>query len=403
MSFATVQNRLVHYQYADHGRPPTLVFINSLGTDLRIWDGVVDQLGTSVNTLRYDKRGHGLSEETPPDAVETGTMDAFTDDLIGLLDALGIERCIPVGLSVGGRIALRLADRQPQRVEKLILCDTGHIIGTGQSWNERIETVRTKGLAWLAPPILERWFPANFRQEQAAQVGVFERMIAACAPADYIRTCEAIRDADLTDEAGRVAVPTLCVVGSEDVATPPELVQRLSGLIAGSQFRVLDGSGHIPCVDNPAELTKLISDWGLGTGDFAGDSKSDIYNLGMATRRAVLGDWHVDRAEANKTDFDADFQQYITETAWGRIWSRPGLTHRERSLVTIALLAALGHDDELSMHLRATRNTGATSDDVKEVLLHTAVYAGVPVTNGAMKLAKAIFSEETDGNSNPSH
>lgn len=132
-------------------------------------------------------------------------------------------------------------------------------------------------------------------------------------------------------------------------------------------------------------------------------NRDDLHERGMATRRAVLGDAHVDRAEASKTDFDADFQQYITENAWGSIWSRPGLTHRERSLITIALLAALGHQEELAMHIRATRNTGATPDDVKEVLLHTAVYAGVPVTNGALKLAKAIFSEDPDGNSNPSH
>ncbi|MBO0929728.1 4-carboxymuconolactone decarboxylase [Fibrella aquatilis] len=122
-------------------------------------------------------------------------------------------------------------------------------------------------------------------------------------------------------------------------------------------------------------------------------TRDDLYEQGMATRRAVLGDAHVDRAETNKTDFDADFQQFITENAWGSIWSRPGLTPRERSLITIALLAALGHDDELAMHIRATKNTGATPADVQEVLLHTAIYAGVPVTNGAMKLAKAIFTE----------
>ena len=261
MPFLTVHNRLVHYQYVDNGQPQTLVFINSLGTDLRIWDTVVDLLGTSVNTLRYDKRGHGLSEETRSDLLETGTMATFTDDLIGLLDALGIDWCIPVGLSVGGRIALLLADRQPQRIERLILCDTGHIIGTRQSWDERIQMVQTKGLAWLAPYIMARWFPAHFRQEQAAQVGIFERMVMSCAPADYIRTCEAIRDADLTDAAQRIAVPTCCIVGSEDVATPPALVQSLSELIAGSPFRVLAGSGHIPCVDNPVGLTKLITEF----------------------------------------------------------------------------------------------------------------------------------------------
>lgn len=122
----------------------------------------------------------------------------------------------------------------------------------------------------------------------------------------------------------------------------------------------------------------------------------ELYNKGMQTRRTVLGDAHVDKAEANKTDFDKDFQEYITNNAWGAVWSRPGLSKRERSLITIALLAALGHEEELAMHIRAIKNTGATEDDVKEVLLHTAVYAGVPVANGAIKIAKKIFAEEKD-------
>jgi len=118
-----------------------------------------------------------------------------------------------------------------------------------------------------------------------------------------------------------------------------------------------------------------------------------LYNKGMQTRRSVLGDAHVDKAEANKTDFDKDFQEYITNSAWGTVWSRPGLTRRERSLITIALLAALGHEEELAMHIRATKNTGAAQEDVKEVLLHTAVYAGVPVANKAFKIAKEVFKE----------
>lgn len=128
---------------------------------------------------------------------------------------------------------------------------------------------------------------------------------------------------------------------------------------------------------------------------------NELYEEGMKTRRAVLGDAHVDKAEAAKTDFDKDFQEYITNSAWGAVWSRPGLTKRERSLITIALLAALGHEEELAMHIRATKNTGATEDDVKEVLLHTGVYAGVPVTNGAMKLAKEIFKNMPDGKHEP--
>jgi 4-carboxymuconolactone decarboxylase len=120
----------------------------------------------------------------------------------------------------------------------------------------------------------------------------------------------------------------------------------------------------------------------------------DRHAEGMATRRAVLGDAHVDRAEALKTEFDADFQHFITEGAWGSVWSRPHLTRRERSMVTIALLAALGHWDEVAMHVRATRNTGASPEDLREVLLHVAVYAGVPAANHAFKIVKQTLAEE---------
>jgi 4-carboxymuconolactone decarboxylase len=119
----------------------------------------------------------------------------------------------------------------------------------------------------------------------------------------------------------------------------------------------------------------------------------DRYQTGMAVRRSVLGDAHVDRAEAGKTAFDQDFQRFITEGAWGSVWARPGLDRRTRSMLVIALMAALGHDDELAMHLRATRNTGATIEDVQEVLLMVAVYAGVPAANSAIRIAKQVYAE----------
>jgi 4-carboxymuconolactone decarboxylase len=119
----------------------------------------------------------------------------------------------------------------------------------------------------------------------------------------------------------------------------------------------------------------------------------DRYEQGMKVRRAVLGDDHVDRAEAAKTGFDTDFQQFITETAWGAIWSRPGLDHKTRHLLTIALMAALGNEHELAMHLRATKNTGVTPDEVKEVILQVAVYAGVPAANVAFRTAKQVYAE----------
>jgi 4-carboxymuconolactone decarboxylase len=120
------------------------------------------------------------------------------------------------------------------------------------------------------------------------------------------------------------------------------------------------------------------------------------YEQGMKTRRSVLGDRYVDQAEANKTDFDTDFQQYITESAWGSVWSRPHLDHRTRHMITIALLAAGGHEHELAAHLRGTRNTGVTAEDLKEVFLHVAVYAGVPAANTAVRVAKQVYSDWKD-------
>ncbi|MCB8837308.1 4-carboxymuconolactone decarboxylase [Aurantimonas sp. VKM B-3413] len=121
--------------------------------------------------------------------------------------------------------------------------------------------------------------------------------------------------------------------------------------------------------------------------------RADRYAIGMATRRQVLGDAHVDRAQSQTTPFDQDFQTFITEGAWGSVWSRPHFTKRERSIVTIALLAALGQDNEVAMHVRATQNTGASREDVIEALLHVAVYAGVPAANHAIKIAKSVYEE----------
>ena len=122
----------------------------------------------------------------------------------------------------------------------------------------------------------------------------------------------------------------------------------------------------------------------------------DKFQQGMEIRRAVLGDAHVDRAEANQTAFDADFQTFITETAWGTVWARPGLDVKTRHLLTLALLAALGKENELALHLRAIRNTGVTPDEVREIFLHVAIYAGVPAANSAFAIAKKLFAERSE-------
>jgi 3-oxoadipate enol-lactonase/4-carboxymuconolactone decarboxylase len=149
---------------------------------------------------------------------------------------------------------------------------------------------------------------------------------------------------------------------------------------------MLRGAAHIPTVEQPEAVTAAI-------GEFLAPVPADWFEAGLAVRRAVLGEAHVARSMAGVTDFDRAFQQFITRSAWGGVWTRPGLDRRTRSLLTIAMLAALGHEEELKLHLRASRNTGASEADIAEALLQVAVYGGVPAANSAFRIAKELFRE----------
>ncbi|WP_182086304.1 3-oxoadipate enol-lactonase [Aureimonas sp. ME7] len=385
MPFRSVNGIAIHYRLAGPPGRPRLAFLNSLGSDLRIWDEVVERLSRDHELLLYDMRGHGLSEETPPPY----SLDLHLEDFTGLLDALGWERVVPVGLSVGGLVAQAFAARHPERVEALVLLDTAAKIGTTQSWNERIASVEENGLASISAAVVERWFGASFRSGEPAALRGWQAMLERTTVAGYAGTCAALRDADLRPECAAIRAPTLVAVGTEDLATPPALVRDTAERIAGSRFVEIPGAGHLPCIDQPVEIARLIDEHVSAVRQ----PEAERYDAGMAVRRSVLGDAHVDRASAAITDFDRSFQRFITEGAWGTVWSGRHFTRRERSIVTIALLAALGQDEEVAMHVRATRNTGATQSDIAEALMHVAVYAGVPAANHAIRIAKTVLAD----------
>lgn len=257
MSFTKCNGHIIHYRYLDNKKGHTFLFVNSLGTDFRIWDDVVKILEHHGNILLYDKRGHGLS-----DVVEnTKSLNDFADDAVALLDSLSIKKCIPVGLSVGGMITLILAHLIPAKIEKLVFSDTRHKIGTTQTWNERIAAVKEKGIPAVSEAVMQRWFPENFRKQNPETFAGYTNMLERSPALGYIQTCEAIRDADLTEIAKKIRVPSMCIVGSEDKSTPPGDVKDLADLIENSQYKVIDGSGHIPCVDNPEVFSKMIIDF----------------------------------------------------------------------------------------------------------------------------------------------
>ncbi len=255
MQFTRVNGVTLHYQLigAPEGKP-AMVFINSLGTDFRIWRDVLVRLAGDVAVVTYDKRGHGLSDVG--DAPYS--MDDHIGDLEALMDMLKLQNAVICGLSVGGLIAQGLFQRRPDLVRGLILCDTGHKIGNDELWNARIEAIERAGIASIADPILERWFTEKFRTEEQEALAGYRNMLCRTPAAGYAGTAVAIRDTDYTEQAGHIDVPTLCVVGEEDGATPPELVGELARLIPGARYQPIPAAGHLPCIEQPVVLTDAI-------------------------------------------------------------------------------------------------------------------------------------------------
>ncbi|MCA1868895.1 3-oxoadipate enol-lactonase [Agrobacterium genomosp. 3] len=230
---------------------PVLVFANSLGTDLRVWDRVVALLPQDWGILRHDKRGHGLS------AARDGlTIQTMTSDVEVLLDHLGITRFVGVGLSVGGLIMQRLALRRPVAMTHLILADTAAKIGTPEVWNSRIEAVLQDGIASISDAILSRWFAPGHIGTEDFQMW---RMMLERTPAEgYAAVCAAIRDADHTDDLGQIAAKTLVLAGRDDASTPPALVRACANAIPGARFVEIADAGHLPCVEQPAVFVGLV-------------------------------------------------------------------------------------------------------------------------------------------------
>lgn len=231
-----------------------LVFINSLGTDHRIWDAVIPVLAGDYPIVRYDKRGHGLSD-CPPAPY---TIRDHVHDLTELLAALDIKQAILIGISVGGMIAMDYAAANPARLAALVLCDTYPKIGTAEMWNDRINTLRAHGMAALSDTILARWFAPDFHMQYPAAYRGYGNMLLRTPVEGYTGTCEAIRDADLTDIVGKIQTRTLILCGASDVSTPPVLVRELATMLPNARYVEIENAGHLPCIENPAAVTTAI-------------------------------------------------------------------------------------------------------------------------------------------------
>jgi 3-oxoadipate enol-lactonase/4-carboxymuconolactone decarboxylase len=331
------------------------MFANSLGTTLEMWEAQAATLHDRYRVLRFDHRGHRTVLELAKDALT-------------LLDRLEIERVAFCGLSLGGAVGMTIARRAPERIERLALCATALEFGPPEQWHERAATVQSQGMEAIAPAGLERWFTPNADPELVAR---FDAMLRSQPVDAYAACCEALADYDLLPDPA-FSMPTLTIAGADDPVTPPAKLAA----IPADRHVVIGGARHMVNAEQADAFNAALIPF-LDEG------------AGMRVRREVLGDAHVDRAKSG----DPDFQDFITRYAWGEIWTRPGLDRRMRSAITITALVALGHENELAMHIRAARRNGLSADEIKEILLHSAIYCGVPAANSAFAVLREVLED----------
>jgi 3-oxoadipate enol-lactonase/4-carboxymuconolactone decarboxylase len=366
----------------------------SLGTSAAtLWTEAADRLSQNIRVVAWDLPGHGHGP-----TVEPFTMAELAAGVLSLADEFAAETFHYAGDSVGGCVGLQLLLDAPQRVASATLLGTGPAIGTPDSWRERAATVRSAGTEAAAACAAQRWFSDGFAQRQPDVSAALLAALRDTDPESYAQICDALAAFDVADRLHEITTPVLTIAGGDDLPTPPECLRRIASGVREGRLVVLDGVGHLAPAEAPERVAQHIAEHAFGSAPRTPTTSHDVYAAGMAVRREVLGDTHVDRAIAATTHFTEDFQRLITEYAWGTIWTRQGLDRRSRSLITLTALVARGHHEELAMHLRAARRNGLTNDEIKELLLQTAIYCGVPDANTAFRIAVDVLSDfETDG------
>ena len=245
----------VHYRVDGDPAGKPVVFANSLGTDFRLWDKVVAHLPEGLRLIRYDKRGHGLSS-APPQPYAMGTL---VRDAERLMDHLGVKDALFVGLSIGGMIAQGLAVKRPDLIGSVVLSNTAAKIGTDEIWQDRIDSVNRDGIESLADAVMERWFSKAFRDTDEL---ILWRTMLTRIPVDGYAGCSAaIKGTDFYTPTSGLTLPLLAIAGSEDGSTPPDLVRETAELVPGSRFHLIQGAGHLPCVEAPEEFTRVLTDF----------------------------------------------------------------------------------------------------------------------------------------------
>ena len=379
---------------------PPLVLGPSLGTSAKtLWGQCAPHLTDAFDVLAWDLPGHGHNHAVPE---EPFTMAELAEGVLHVVDDVLAQRgelgaaFAYAGVSIGGCVGQQLLLDHPDRVTSAVLLCTGARIGDATLWQDRVDQVGASGTPVMVAGSAERWFSPGFVERHPDIASPLLHALQDAADAGYQHACRALADFDVRSRLGEIVAPVLAVAGADDKATPVAKLEEIAQGVRRGRLVVLDDVAHLAPAEAPETVARLIREHVLG--ERAPETKvtdpGPAYDAGMKVRREVLGAEHVDRATAAATDLTRDFQELITEYAWGRIWTRPGLDRRSRSMITITAMIARGHHEELAMHLRAALDLGLTEAEIKEVILQSAIYCGVPDANTAFRIAQQVLDEE---------
>ena len=371
----------IFYRAEGPADAPAIIFSNSLGCDHLMWQPQADALKHSFRVVRYDQRGHGASDV--PDGLYP--LERLGEDVLGIADHLGLKTFHFCGLSMGGLTGQWLGIHRAQRLMSLTLADTSPHFPPPEMWDQRMELIRQGGMKAISDMVLGRFFSESFHESDPGTVSDFRNVLEQTNPQGYLGCSLMLRQVDVFDDLKKITTPTLIISGRHDQSTPPARGELIAGEIKGAQHIIIDAA-HISNAERPVDFTRALADF-LDNSFLPTDTR---FTSGMARRRAALGDQYVDASISKRTEFNADFQDLITRYAWGEIWTRPGLDETTRRMLVLAICASLSRWEEFDLHLAAAVRAGVSSDTIREVLMQTAIYAGVPAANTAFARAKDV-------------
>ncbi|ATL82719.1 3-oxoadipate enol-lactonase [Streptomyces malaysiensis subsp. malaysiensis] len=422
-------NNQPHHDLSGPPTAPPLILGPSIGTSLAVWEPQLPALTRTHRVLRWDLPGHGGSPVALLPSDGSATIGDLAALVLRLADEQGWERFAYAGVSIGGAVGLHLAAHRPERLTSLAVVCSSARFGDPAAWRERAALVRAEGTEAMVASRPGTWFSHGFAHTPVGAALIED--LRATDRAGYAACCDALAAYDITADLERIAVPTLVVAGRDDPATPPAHARRIADAVPGASLLEVAGAAHLAGVERPEPVTAALlahltdstaqphddatarpqNDTPYDTTphthtphdttphpdtphtDTTPHTDASRHAAGMAVRRDVLGNAHVDRAVARTTPFTARFQDFITRYAWGEIWTGDGLDRRTRSCITLTALIAHGHDAELAMHIRAALTNGLTREEIGEVLLQSAIYCGVPAANSAFATAQRVFDE----------